>query len=392
MRAGTSPQLPLLAAMAGARERSRSPEVGARDFQLTLLHVAAPDLQAPSPCRKPRATTLQDLCGQLRGGRGWRPPPTDGAPRIPCAAVCDWRATDAAVRDAFSLSAKQAYPTTTLERRNATARCARCVFDEATHVYAVDGVRVPWSGTKFSHMCEHGFDADATLDAYYSEEWARRKGLVQADGAPLAREAVKAHWAENGEVQSRRGTLMHWHIECHLNGYALEPPHSVEFEMYLHFERAFLQPLGLEPWRTEMNLFHCGLRLAGQADLVCRAEDGRLVILDWKRSRDIKASGFRGQRQRPPLAHLPDCNLWTYCLQLNTYRHMLESEYELPVAGMFIVVLHPEQAPRGAHVYEVPRLEAEIAALVEHAAALHGTALEPHPGATAPFDVAALRF
>jgi len=373
---------------ARAASRSRSPPA---ELQLLVWDVALPG----APGARLQPVSLAELRTRLGAGAAADAPADAPAGVVPVTAICRWDASDAEVRgDAFRLADKAAYPALRLEARHATARCARCCFDEATHVYTVDGLRVPWSGTTFSHLCEHAFDAEATLDEYYSEAWAQNKGHVHADGRAFSRGEVAEEWRGNGEQQSRLGTLMHWHIECHLNGYVIAEPRSPEFRMYLDFEARFLRPLGLEPWRTEMNLFHCGLRLAGQADLVCRAPDGRLAILDWKRSREIKAGGFRGRRMQPPLEHLPDCNLWTYCLQLNTYRHMLESEYELPVGEMFIVVLHPGQlpAPCGAHVYRVPRLEAEISALVAHAAALHGTGLAPRPGPQAPFELDGLRF
>ena len=42
-----------------------------------------------------------------------------------------------------------------------------------------------------------------------------------------------------------------------------------------------------------------------------------------------------------------------YCLQLNIYAHILETEYGYRVTGMFLGVVHPTTAPR---VLEVPRL------------------------------------
>jgi len=184
---------------------------------------------------------------------------------------------------------------------------------------------------------------------------------------------------------------MHWQVECHLNGYRVGEPRSPEFELFLFFERTFLRALGLTPWRTEMNLFHCGLRLAGQADLVCLDGRGDLVILDWKRSREIKSCSPDGN-MRAPLEHLPSCNRFTYYLQLNTYRHMLETEYDLRVSAMYIVVLHPEQRPYGPHVYAVPRMEAEINALAAHVGELKGFCPAPRPGADAPFETAGLHF
>jgi hypothetical protein len=187
------------------------------------------------------------------------------------------------------------------------------------------------------------------------------------------------------------GTLMHWHIESYFNGYVIEEPHSEEFKMFLAFERDFLDPLGLVPWRVEMNLFHCGLRLAGQADLICKDPAGHLVILDWKRSKEIKERAHLGIMQRPPLQHLPNTNLHCYNLQLNTYRHILETEYGYTVSGMYIVVLHPKISP-SPHVYKVPLLHKEIASLVKKVSEDKGVSSENFPGPLSPFDLGGTKF
>ena len=117
--------------------------------------------------------------------------------------------------------------------------------------------------------------------------------------------------------------------------------------------------------RTEVSMFHCGLRVAGQADCLCTDPAGNIVIWDWKRSKEIR---FDGQQQmKRPFDHLPQCNYWEYALQLNVYRYILESgrkrsgpagrggaqprlspltrrqesEYGLSVSGMFLGVVHP---------------------------------------------------
>ena len=310
---------------------------------------------------------------------------------LPCETLCDWRLSDSEFRsDRFRWEDK-AKAEDVLAKANALPRDARCRFVESTHIYYVDGQQVPWSGTTFSHYCEEHFDADVVL-ARTRPGWARRKGLLRADGGEMDAEEIKATWAANGESQSRRGTLMHWQIECYLNGYDIGTPHSPDFGLFLDFERHFLDALGLTPWRTEMNLFHCGLRLAGQADLVCLDHGGRHVILDWKRSRKIDEKGFDGKRQRPPLAHLPSSNRHTYNLQLNTYRHILETEYGLEISAMYLVVLHPDQQPCVPHVYKVPLMEDEIQALVRQVALDKGVSTESLPGPDSPFELEGLRF
>lgn len=306
--------------------------------------------------------------------------------------LCDFRYSDADFCDdaKFVFRDKQGYADS-LAGVNPTPRDTRCIFEEESHKYYVDGTKAPWSGTAFSHYCERHFDADKVL-AEMRPGWATKKGYVKEDGTELNNEEIKDVWERNGKSQSRRGTLLHWQIECYLNGYTLAEPHSPEFTMMLQFEHAFLDALGLTPWRVEMNLFHCGLRLAGQADLLCKDHAGKLVILDWKRSREIKEKAFKNEMQLPPLDHLPNTNRYCYNLQLNTYRHILETEYGFEVSGMYLVVLHPEQKPRVPHVYKVPVMQREIAALVRQAAFDKGVSEENFPGPDSAFDLAGTTF
>ena len=69
--------------------------------------------------------------------------------------------------------------------------------------------------------------------------------------------------------------------------------------------------------RTELSIFSCSLRLAGQIDCLCRDRHGRLVIWDWKRSKAIRMDS--PQQMKYPLCHLADCNYFCYALQLNVY-------------------------------------------------------------------------
>jgi hypothetical protein len=306
--------------------------------------------------------------------------------------LCDWTLSDEEFRNnnVFCLQDKAKYDDS-LSMINPTPRDHRITFTEVTHVYDVDGIVVPWSGTTFSQYCKIHFDADAVL-AKSTPGLGFRTKYLRADGQEMSVEEIKVCWEQNGMSQSRRGTLLHWHIECYFNGYIIAEPHSPEFLMFLQFERYFLDSLGLTPWRVEMNMFHCGLRLAGQADLICLDHSGALVILDWKRSKEIRVQGFQDQMQLPPLSHLPNSNLYSYYLQLNTYRFILEHEYGFHVSGMYFVVLHPKQVPQIPHIYQVPKLEDEIIALVKLVAAEKGVSTEDFASFDSPFDLTGVRF
>ena len=70
--------------------------------------------------------------------------------------------------------------------------------------------------------------------------------------------------------------------------------------------------------RTELSIFSCSLRLAGQIDCICRDRNGKLVIWEWKRSKKIQMDSQ--QQMKAPLSHLPDCNFFAYALQDCVFR------------------------------------------------------------------------
>ena len=43
------------------------------------------------------------------------------------------------------------------------------------------------------------------------------------------------------------------------------------------------------------------------------------------------------------ISHIPDTNFWHYCLQLNTYKAILEKNYGKTISGMALVCLHPNK-------------------------------------------------
>ena len=90
--------------------------------------------------------------------------------------------------------------------------------------------------------------------------------------------------------------------------------------------------------------------------------DGALSILDWKRTKSIRfENSFRSLKE--PLQHLPDSNGWLYCLQLNVYKWMIETELGFRVAAMYLGQVHPF-LPR-ARLITVPCMREELELMVE---------------------------
>jgi hypothetical protein len=59
---------------------------------------------------------------------------------------------------------------------------------------------------------------------------------------------------------------------------------------------------------------------------------------------------------------------------------------------MYLVVLHPNQKPAVPHVYKVPVMQREIAALVRQAVIDKHVSEENFPGADSAFDLAGTTF
>ena len=172
----------------------------------------------------------------------------------------------------------------------------------------------------------------------------------------MTADQIKEKWAKDGQEASQAGTALHLDIERYLNGQAPLASEKREFQMFLHLWSEWQKSSPtLRPYRTEWWIYDGEEKIAGSIDCVMRDErDGQLVLVDWKRSKEIKMSN-RYEQGHGPFAHLDHCNYHHYSLQLNFYRHVLEKWYGHRVKGMMIVLLHPQQSDY--EYYMIPRID-----------------------------------
>lgn len=231
-----------------------------------------------------------------------------------------------------------------LSIRNKHPRDNYIVFDEPSHTYTVHGSSNGYiSCTKFIHEFFPHFNADAVIKKMMqSPKWPANKlyGKTATE--------IKEMWNSNGKEASCLGTAMHLAIEQFLNGKEAELLISEDVLKTLEWKyfQKFWNDHGkdLEPYRMEWEVYVEHIKLAGSIDGVFRRKsDGRFVIYDWKRSKEIKKdnpfeSGYA------PLNHLPNTNYWHYTLQLNIYRWILRTYYNIDVADLYLVILHPNNS------------------------------------------------
>lgn len=190
----------------------------------------------------------------------------------------------------------------------------------------------PTRVTSLVHRWFPKFDADLIIDKMMkSKKWEKNKYYGKT------KDEIKNEWTDSSNL----GTLMHEDIERFFNDEPLLNEDTIEFNYFVHFWEEFqlINP-SFRPYRTEWVIYDENKNIAGSIDCVLSDDDGNLIILDWKRSKEIKTKnpyqcGFG------PFKGMDDCNYNHYRLQLNVYRSILERMYGKTVVGMFIIVLHP---------------------------------------------------
>jgi hypothetical protein len=228
-----------------------------------------------------------------------------------------------------------------LSRINTHHRDNKIYFVEETHKYYVNGsCEGNLSCTGFIHEFFGHFDPKSTIAKMRkSPNWITSKYYGKTD------EEIITEWSDSGKAASEAGTAMHLAIEQFLHGSPEQIKDEVKNTPEWRYFMKFWSDCGgdLEPYRSEWEVWTSDeIKLCGSIDMVFRRKsDGKFVIYDWKRSKDIKTENKFGSGL-PPLEHLPDCNYWHYTLQLNVYKWMLEKYYGLDVADLYLVILHPD--------------------------------------------------
>lgn len=261
---------------------------------------------------------------------------------------------------------------------NAHPRDAAITFEEVEHKYTIQGMpKHPISTTTLIHIFFAPFNPEATasivMDKPNSEYFYTPNPALTPHQEHTAREAHKAKIVQTWKDAATLGTLMHADIENFFNGLPVKNPTCTEHRWFQMFWQEFQRTNpGWKPFRTEWVIYDENKGVAGSIDFTVVNAAGDLVIMDWKRAKNISKSGF-GKYGFGPFTKLQDCNYSHYTLQLNIYRHILETQYHKRVLGMYMVCLHPNNKGKCYEVYLIdPYPIAEVwDAMFEYAHAHH---------------------
>lgn len=226
-------------------------------------------------------------------------------------------------------------------------------FNEEQHIYTINGDSNYISVTTWVHNHFEKFDADEIINKMMnSKYWYKNKYYGKTINE------IKQLWENNRINAAELGTKLHYDIEAYYNNYP-QDNYSIEYKYFINFDENHNH---LKPYRTEWMIYDEELKIAGSIDMVFINDDNSLMIYDWKRSKNIiKTKPFLTFSNNEVISHIPDTNFWHYSIQLNTYKAIIEKNYNKIINKMVLVCLHPDN--NDYIIYNVPNLQDEILSL-----------------------------
>ena len=238
-----------------------------------------------------------------------------------------------------------------LSKKHPHVRDSEISFDEVPHIYTISGDSSYKSVTTWNKSHFAPFDTDLVIQKIRQKSSQPGKSKSIYHGMTTAQ--IKATWDKARDL----GTQLHLYIEYFYNECDKEI-NSIEYKYFLKFAKDYSH---LKPYRTEWMIYDKKLKLAGSIDMVFMKPDGTLAIYDWKRSRQIRKTS-NNWALTDCISHLPDSNFWHYSLQLNTYKAILERNYDMIVSELYLVCLY-ENNPSYQRI-KIPILNEETNSLL----------------------------
>lgn len=203
------------------------------------------------------------------------------------------------------------------------------IFDQKYHSYTYHGHKLA-SVTRTVNTLKPPFDRDGLATAA-----ARKRGVDVA--------TILAEWDAARDRGMARGTQVHEWIARKLNGYQ---PSSDDVFLALNDKLPEMSAFDVlwqhldtmtQVHAVEWVVGDAGLGIAGIIDAVLLdTKSGEYNLWDWKTGKAFTEEN-QFQNLLPPFDDLDDCDLYTYSLQISTYRLIVERNTDLVVGDCYIV-------------------------------------------------------
>jgi hypothetical protein len=196
-------------------------------------------------------------------------------------------------------------------------------FTAHDHKYVSDD-DINWlSVTSFIGNFKQPFEADKIAKKCSTNKKSKWYGMTP--------EEIKEAWKAEANRATTLGTWYHNQREADLceignmerHGCTIPVFKPIEIDGIKHSPEQKLK----DGVYTEHMVYLRSAGICGQSDLV-EVVNGQVHITDYKTNKEIKVEGFTNwegvtQKMAPPVAHLDDCNLNHYALQLSMYMYII---------------------------------------------------------------------
>ena len=189
------------------------------------------------------------------------------------------------------------------------------------------------------------------FDSAASAEKCAASSKNEAYKGKTARE-IQAIWA----ASTHKGTHYHACMDAFLQHDADERAYEGPPAFYTLMKKLSEERLW-DVYRTEWIVFDAERELIGSSDIMfqCR-ETGKLYLCDWKNCKPPMDWNFGRYGTHPLTASHPASKVGMYTLQLNFYRHIIETRYGLEIAGMSIFNF-PPATPEEYEEFPIARID-----------------------------------
>ncbi|HEY9705834.1 MAG TPA: PD-(D/E)XK nuclease family protein [Allocoleopsis sp.] len=220
-------------------------------------------------------------------------------------------------------------------------------FNKKKHLYTIDNIELKSVTTYISELFEP-FDAKVVAKklASFPINKQQKKGV--------------RYWLKKWKKTQEDGTLIHNEIDAYIKSDGnseMSLPKSISAERFIKINDLLNKSL-----QSEVQIYSLKLKLAGTVDAIYYNSDGTYTLIDWKTSEKIEKESYKNRKGiHNATKHIPDSNYWHYAIQLNLYKKILESEYNMKVSELLLIHLQDTSC----YVYSIPLMEDIIKKLEE---------------------------
>jgi hypothetical protein len=241
------------------------------------------------------------------------------------------------------------------------------VHNDKVHLYFIEGNSDNiLSSTGFVHAFFPGFDKEKVAKGIISRSTyhkSKHRKSYKYYNCKNVTDIIN-RWTEWANL----GTALHDNIENFINNepFDILPENEHCFTQF----KTFYEDKLFWTWkhfRTEWAVYDLETRIAGKIDYIgIDPVTGHLIIIDWKRVRDISSCCFNRFQKKDPVKgfavceSFDSCKIVTYSLQLNIYKWILERNYGVYVKYMYLLQMHPSIKSKTPVLYKVADMQSTV--------------------------------